>query len=61
MLPEAREVAKLSNEVLSVGRRLRNLARKLDAQNRYQQKVLQDGIEQIKQAKSFAELINEND
>lgn len=48
MSPESREVAKLSNEILSVGRRLRNLAKRLDWQNAMQQKLLRHGLQEIK-------------
>jgi len=44
---EAKEVAKLSNEALSLGRRLRNLAKRMNAQHAFQQEVLRRGMREI--------------
>ncbi len=47
MSPEAREVAKISNEILSAGRRLRNLAKKFNYQNAAQREYLEKGLREI--------------
>jgi hypothetical protein len=47
MSPQAKEVARLSNEILSVGRRLRNLAKRLNSEHALNQEILKRGLREI--------------
>ncbi|QGH73352.1 MAG: hypothetical protein [Siphoviridae sp. cttb18] len=49
MAPLAKEVAKMSNEVLSVGRRLRNLAKRLNSEHAMSRELLEKGLQELRE------------